>query len=287
MILRLGDHTLDLGERCHVMGVINLTPDSFYHRSRYTSVTAALRRAVEMKAEGADIIDIGGESTRPGAAAVEPGEELDRVAPVVEAILGEVEVPVSVDTRRASVAGAALELGAHMVNDVSGLTNDPEMAEVVREAGVPVVLMHMRGSPSDMQSYARYDDVLEEVSKELRDRIEEAEDKGIAPDRIVVDPGIGFAKKAEHSVEILARLDELAALNKPILVGASRKSFIGKTLGLEPDQRLEATLAACVLAASAGARIFRVHDVEPTVRALRMYDTIAAMKVEGTEQTLR
>jgi dihydropteroate synthase len=281
MKIALRNHTLDLGARPHVMGILNVTPDSFYDGGKYAAADAAVARAREMVSEGADIIDVGGESTRPGSPAVDAREEILRIGPVVEALLRSNEVPISVDTRKAPVAAVMLRLGAHMINDVSGLGHDPEMVRVVREFDVPLVIMHMRGTPETMQQMTAYDDVVAEVKAELAERVRHAEAGGIGPDRIVVDPGIGFAKTAEQNIEIIARLDEFADLGKPVLIGPSMKSFIGKTLGLEPGDRGEATIACCVAAAARGARLFRVHDVAGVVRALAMADRIEKVGKPG------
>jgi dihydropteroate synthase len=277
MKLELGRHALDLGARRHVMGILNVTPDSFWDGGRYQAADAALARARQMVAEGAAIIDIGGESTRPGSAPVEVAQEIDRIGPVVEGIVASLPVAVSIDTRKAAVAREALGLGAHMINDISGLAFDAGMVEVAREFGVPVVVMHMRGTPETMQQMTAYDDVVSDVRRELAERVAFAEARGIGPDRILIDPGIGFAKTAVQNVELLARLDELAEIGKPMVIGPSMKSFMGKTLGLEPGERTEATVACCVLAAAKGASIFRVHDVAGVVRALAMTDLILKM----------
>lgn len=250
------------------MGILNVTPDSFSDGGELTSVGDAVDRAARMVEDGADLLDVGGESTRPGAREVPRDREIERVAPVVEALTTRFELPVSVDTRKAAVARAALEHGAAVVNDVSGLAFDPELGGVVARSGAGLVVMHMRGDPGDMTRRARYDDVAGEVVDELRDALARAEEAGIEPERIAVDPGIGFAKTAEHSLEMLARLDALGELGRPVLVGPSRKSFLGHVLGVPPSRRLAGTISACVLAYARGARIFRVHDVGPVVEAL-------------------
>lgn len=284
MKLTLGKHTLVFGGRPLIMGILNVTPDSFWDGGRYTNVSKAVERAEEMLKEGADIIDVGGESTRPGSGGINADEEIGRVRPVIEGILRHLEAPVSIDTRKANVAGRMLDVGAHMVNDVSGLTFDEEMMGVVRDHGVPVVIMHMRGTPDTMQSHTDYGDVVTEVRGELAQRVRAAEEAGIAPAKIIVDPGIGFAKTAAQCVELMARLDELRQLGKPVLVGPSRKSFMGKIPGLEPDRRLEATLTCCLVAARKGASIVRVHDVGPVSRAFSMFEEITKRETAiGTE----
>jgi dihydropteroate synthase len=268
--------TLRMAERPLVMGVLNVTPDSFWDGGRYAAPEAAIEHARRMVDDGADIIDIGAESTRPGSNALDLETEIDRLTPVVSALDQILDVPISIDTRRAAVAGAMLDLGADMVNDVSGLAFDSEMARVVCDYGVPVVIMHMRGRPDDMQSHTDYVDVVADVKRELAERVARAEQNGIAPDRIIIDPGIGFAKTAEQCVEIIARLDEFLDLGKPVLIGPSRKSFMGKILGLAPEDRLEATIACAVVAAVKGAAIVRVHDVASTVKALSMLAEISS-----------
>lgn len=266
---RVRDRWLPL-EQPLVMGILNLTPDSFSDGGELPTVDDALRRAERHLDEGAAILDLGGESTRPGAEPVSTADELRRVIPVVEAIERRWSVPLSVDTRHADVALAALDAGAHIVNDVSGLAHDPRMAEVVAGAGAGVVLMHMRGTPVDMRSRARYDDVVEEVCAELSEAVEGARGAGVRSDRIVIDPGFGFAKDPGQSFLLLRELRRLGRLGYPILVGPSRKSFLGAAIDRPPSERIGATAVACVLAFERGARLFRVHDVGPTVEALQV-----------------
>jgi dihydropteroate synthase len=276
--LRYGRYSLRFGERTLVMGVLNVTPDSFsgdglLREDRWLEATVA--RAREMVAEGADLLDVGGESTRPGADPVPLEEELRRVIPAIEALVATVDVPLSVDTMKAEVARQALRKGAWMVNDISALRADPGMARVVADAGCPVVLMHMKGTPKDMQLDPRYDDVVAEVRAFLAERIAHARCHGIPEDRIVIDPGFGFGKRPVHNLELVRGLRALRALGCPILLGPSRKSTIGKILsGAPPHERLEGTIAMCVLAAAYGADIVRVHDVRPVVRALRVTDAV-------------
>ncbi len=276
--MHYGRYRLRFGERTLVVGILNVTPDSFSGDGllRYPDpVDAALRRAREMVAAGADLLDVGGESTRPGADPVPLKEEVRRVIPVVEALVETVDVPISVDTRKAEVARRALRAGAWMVNDVSALRADPEMVRVVAEFGCPVVLMHMKGTPKDMQRDPRYDDVVGEIKQFLAERIAFAQAHGIPADRIVVDPGFGFGKRPEHNLEIVRRLGELRALGFPVLVGPSRKSTIGRILdNAPPEERLEGTIALCVLCAQNGADLVRVHDVQAVVRALRVADAV-------------
>jgi dihydropteroate synthase len=254
----------------YVMGVLNLTPDSFSDGGRFVDPAAAVARAFEIAAEGADLLDVGGESTRPGSAPVPLEEELRRVVPVLERLRDEgFPVPVSIDTSKAEVARAAVRAGAALVNDVSGLA-DPALAEFVAAAGLPLVLMHVRGTPRDMQARAVYRDVAAEVREELAAVLRRAERAGVARDRILLDPGIGFAKTAPQSLELLARLPELGALGRPILVGPSRKSFIGHVTGAPVDDRLPGTLAAVALAVQGGAAVLRVHDVAAARQAARV-----------------
>ncbi len=258
--LRIGARTFS-GRGPFVMGVVNATPDSFSDGGRFLDAGAAVARALALAAEGADLVDLGGESTRPGAAPVEVEEEIRRVVPVIERLVAcGFEVPISVDTTKPEVARAALRAGAALVNDVQGLF-DPRLAAVVAEAGVPVVLMHMRGTPADMRERARYRDVAREVRDELAEALRRAAAAGIPAERTLLDPGIGFAKTPAQSLEMLARLGELRPLGRPLLVGPSRKSFIGATTGAAVEDRLPGTLAAVAAAVLAGAEFVRVHDV--------------------------
>ena len=255
-----------------VMGILNVTPDSFSDGGRYTSLDDAVEHALELRAEGADIIDVGGESTRPGALRVDADEETKRVVPVVEALRSH-GVPISVDTYRASVAAAALEAGASIVNDVSGGLGDPDMAAVVRAAGCPWILMHWRGHSESMNQLATYDDVVADVRTELCARVDAALAAGIEADRIVIDPGLGFAKTGEHNWALLAQLDTFVALGFPVLVGASRKSFLGRLLAGSDgsprpvSEREDATTALTAYAALHDVWGVRVHDVRPSVDA--------------------
>ncbi len=264
---------LALGRRTAVMGVLNVTPDSFSDGGRHVDAPAALAAARAMAAEGADLIDIGGESTRPGADPVDPGEEAARVVPVVAAVKRELGVRVSIDTRRAAVAQRALDAGADLVNDVSGLT-DPAMLPLLCERRAPVVLMHMRGTPRTMQQDTTYDDLQGAVVEFLRQRLARAVAAGLDDGKIVVDPGIGFGKSAAGNLTLLDRLPELGRLGRPILVGASRKSFLGALFGLAVDERMEAGLAVAAFASAQGAHLIRTHDVAATLRAVRVIDAI-------------
>jgi dihydropteroate synthase len=265
---------LALSQRVHVMGVLNVTPDSFSDGGAFLDRSAAVDHALAMVEEGADIIDVGGESTRPGAEDVPVNIELERVIPVVEAVAGATEVAVSIDTTKAAVAKAALEAGAVIVNDISALRFDPAMPGVVESSGAGLILMHMQGRPRTMQANPTYADVVEDVAAELRKWAGQAEQAGIKRERIVVDPGIGFGKTRQHNLLLLKHLDRLTALGFPVLVGASRKSFIGSTLDLPVDERLEGTAAVTAWTVARGAAIVRVHDVREMVRIVRMVEAI-------------
>jgi dihydropteroate synthase len=273
MLWRCRDRELDLSLRTLVMGVINVTPDSFSDGGRYAAPEAALTHARRLLDEGADLLDLGGESTRPGSQPVPAEEQWRRIGPVVEALAREGEALISVDTSSAVVAERALAAGAQVVNDITAL-GDPAMAGVVAGAGAGLVLMHMRGTPADMQRDPRFLDAPAEVAEFLAQRLEAASAAGIARERVALDPGIGFGKTARHSVELLARLETLVALDRPVLVGVSRKSFIGQVLDLPVDQRLEGSLAAAAVAVFLGARIVRAHDVASTVWAVRVADAL-------------
>ncbi|MER8057267.1 dihydropteroate synthase [Streptomyces sp. SID8366] len=270
-------------DRCAVMGVVNVTPDSFSDGGRWFDTTAAVKHGLDLVAEGADLVDVGGESTRPGATRVDEAEELRRVVPVVRGLASE-GVVVSVDTMRASVAARALEAGAALVNDVSGGLADPEMIPVVADAGAPFVVMHWRGLLEGATVHGVYDDVVGEVVDELRARVDAVLAGGIAPDRIVLDPGLGFSKEAEHDLALLARLDRLTALGHPLLVAASRKRFLGRVLagpgGAPPParERDAATAAVSALAAQAGAWAVRVHEVRATADAVRVARAVEAAR---------
>jgi dihydropteroate synthase len=264
---------MDLAAEARVMGILNLTPDSFSGGSTSLHPGNAVDEAGKMVEEGADLIDVGGESTRPGASPIPEDEEIRRVVPVIEAIKRELSVRVSVDTMKARVARLAIEAGADMVNDVSSLS-DPAMASVIRDARVPLVLMHMRGTPRTMQQDTEYVDLLSSVVGFLRKRVDRATAAGVADDKIVVDPGLGFGKSASGNLRILRELPTLRSVGRPILVGASRKSFIGTALDLPVGERLEGSLAVAALAAWQGAQFIRAHDVAQTKRVTRMIDAI-------------
>lgn len=256
-----------------VMGIINVTPDSFFSGSRKQSVLEAVEAAKKMIEEGVDIIDVGGMSTRPGSDPVYEEEELNRVIPVIRAIRSTTDVPISVDTYRWRVALKALEVGADIVNDISGYQFEPDIVKVVSENNAPYVLMHIKGTPKTMQENPHYEDVVKEIKEYFSEKIEHLREKGV--NQIVLDPGIGFGKRYEDNLEILRRIDEFKEFKLPILVGASRKSFIGITLGnVPPEERLEGTLAVTAYCTLKGVDIIRVHDVLPNKRVVRMMEAI-------------
>ncbi|MBD2430192.1 MULTISPECIES: dihydropteroate synthase [Fischerella] len=261
--LIIRDRCFEWGRRTYLMGVLNVTPDSFSDGGEFNAIASALAQAQALQAAGADIIDIGGQSTRPGAEQISVTEELNRVLPVLEVLRPEISVPISVDTTRSEVAIAAREAGADIVNDISGGMFDPEMLPSVAKLGVPIILMHMRGTPQTMQKMTDYQDLMGEIYNFLAERIATAIATGINQQKIIVDPGIGFAKNYEQNLEIFRRLPELRKLNCPILVGPSRKSFIGRILNQpDPKARVWGTAAACCAAIFAGTDILRVHDVK-------------------------
>lgn len=273
LIWQCGPHTVDCSERTRVMGIINVTPDSFSDGGRFFDPEVAVARGVEMVGEGADMLDVGGESTRPGSEAVSTEEEGRRVLPVIKRLAAEVEVPVSVDTRRAEIAEAATEVGATIVNDVTA-GKDPRMFDLVRGSGAGMVLMHMRGEPATMQQMTDYDDVVREVRDYLAGRVAAAVAAGIPAESLCVDPGLGFAKTEEQSLRLIRETHALLSIGRPVLVGPSRKSFIGWALDLPVGQRLEGTLAAVAYAVARGAHVVRVHDVAEAARAVRVTDAI-------------
>ena len=292
--LNIANHTFDWGARTYVMGILNITPDSFSGDGLLqpppdsTPARGGGKGGVEQArsflASGADILDVGGESTRPGSEPVDAEAEIVRVIPVIEAISKEFpDALISIDTYKAAVAEAALKVGAHIVNDVWGLRADPALVEVAAKYNAPVILMHNRSNPATVEvreqlgnAYigAEYDDLLEDVKRELMDSVRIAKQAGIESDRIILDPGIGFGKTVEHNLELINRLDEIRALGYPVLLGPSRKSFIGFTLDLPPDQRVEGTAAAVSVGITRGADIIRMHDVEHMVRVAKMTDAI-------------
>lgn len=274
LVLLARQRTLSLDHCPLIMGVLNVTPDSFYDGGRYVNPRAAVDHAVRLVEEGADLLDIGGESSRPGSDPVEADEELRRLMPVVKEVCRKVRVPVSVDTTKAVVAERALDEGAALINDITALRGDPRMGALIARTGAGVVLMHMQGSPKTMQQAPRYEDVVQDVIQFLAGRVEAALAIGVDPKQILLDPGIGFGKNLDHNLTILAHLDAFARLGRPILVGVSRKAFIGQILDRPVDDRLPGTAAAVALAVFQGARVVRVHDVEAMRDMARVAEAI-------------
>jgi dihydropteroate synthase len=275
MKLSWKNFSFDFSKRTYIMGILNITPDSFSDGGDFLSKEQAIEHALRMRDEGADIIDIGGESTRPGSEPVPFREEADRVVPVIEVLARKVKIPISIDTYKADVAKAAIKAGASMVNDISGLRFDRRMPGVVSRHNVPVVIMHIRGRPKDMQKNPVYRSLIPEIMDYLNESISIARAAGIPDEKIIIDPGIGFGKRAGQNLEILRRLNEFTGYEKPILIGPSRKSFIGAFLnGLPPGERLEGTAAAIAISILNGANIIRVHDVAAMRRVSRIADAI-------------
>src|SRR4030043_1130831 len=271
MKLTWRNFSLDFSKRTYIMGILNVTPDSFSDGGLYFDKSSAIERAYQIVEEGADIIDIGGESTRPGSEPISIKEELKRTIPVIEAISKKIKVPISIDTYKSEVAKVALDAGASMVNDISGLRFDPKMTDVVSEFKVPVVIMHIKGKPQDMQQNPVYEALIPEIMDCFRMGIKIATGAGISEDKIIIDPGIGFGKTFAHNLEIINNLYEFTLLEKPILIGTSRKAFIGKILGEVPaTERLEGTAAAVAISIVNGANVVRVHDVKETVKVAKV-----------------
>jgi len=266
------------------MGVLNVTPDSFSDAGKFFDKVKAIEHANDMARDGADIIDIGGESTRPGASDLSVEEELDRILPVIEHVVKQIEIPISIDTRKSKVAEASIRAGAKIVNDISGLRHDPQMASIVAKYGAVLIVMHIKGEPRDMQLNPTYKNLIKEVISFLKESIDIAKRAGVHEDNLIIDPGIGFGKTVEHNLEILNRLDEFKILNLPICIGTSRKSFIGRVLDIsEPEERLFGSLATCAVAIMKGASLLRVHDVKETVQVARMTDSILKVKAASIQ----
>jgi dihydropteroate synthase len=276
--LNWAKYRLDLGKRTHVMGVLNVTPDSFSDGGLYFQKEAAIEHGLRLAQDGADIIDVGGESTRPFSEEVSLQEELDRVVPVVEALSRAVEVPISIDTCKAEVARQALKAGASIINDISALRFDPDIIPVAAEASVPVILMHMQGTPGDMQKNPFYQNLIPEILNFLKQAVDRAVSGGIKEDMIIVDPGIGFGKTVDHNLEILKGLGQFCVLGRPILLGTSNKSFIGHLLNKEPHERDTGTMATIAAGVLSGADIVRVHNVKKAVETVRIIDAIKTGK---------
>jgi len=282
MRLSWSNFSLDFTQKTYLMGIVNVTEDSFSDGGLYFDKSAAIKRAIQLVEEGADIIDIGGESTRPGSEPVHEEEELRRTIPVIEALVKEISVPISIDTYKSRIANRALEAGASMVNDISGLRFDPKITEVIAHHKVPVVIMHIKGTPKDMQQSPEYTALIPEIMEYLREGIRIAERSGITEDKIIVDPGIGFGKTFEHNLDIIHNLRTFTSLGKPVLIGPSRKAFIGKILGdLPPTDRREGTAAAVAISIFNGANIVRVHDITELVRVPKVADAIKNMRIHS------
>jgi dihydropteroate synthase len=274
LVWQCRDRRLELGDRTLVMGILNVTPDSFSDGGRFLDSRQAFEHGLQMARDGADIIDIGGESSRPGAEPVPIEEELKRVIPAIEALSGETDCLLSVDTRKARVAEEALTAGAHIINDITALTFDPGMTAVARDNEAGVILMHMHGDPKTMQISPKYNNVVKEVTDYLDARILELEQRRLSRNSLAVDPGIGFGKRLEHNIRLIARLDELARLRRPVVVGLSRKSFIGKITGREVQDRLPGSLAAMAYVIRRGAHVIRVHDVKESCDVACLVDIL-------------
>lgn len=266
--------SFDCSERTLVMGILNVTPDSFSDGGDFFPREDALNRGLEMVVQGADIIDVGGESTRPGSEPVELQEELDRVCPVIERLADTTDVPISIDTYKAKVAKEACKAGASIINDISGLHFDKEMVTVASKMQAGLVLMHIKGTPKNMQTDPRYENLFSEIILYLKDAIDRADESGIPGTRIVLDPGIGFGKKLEHNLSLIGNLERFSILRRPLLIGLSRKSFIGMITGADTDDRLHGGIAAMTAGVVKGAHIVRVHDITETVQAIRVTDSI-------------
>jgi dihydropteroate synthase len=281
---QLRDRTLYPGRPPLVMGIVNVTPDSFSDGGRFVAADAAIAQGLHLVEQGADLLDIGGESSRPGSQPVTLEVELERVLPVIRGLAARTPVPLSVDTTKAEVARQALAAGAHIVNDITALQGDPAMAEVVRAFEAGLILMHMQGTPATMQQDPHYEDVVAEVAAFLEARLQASEDLGIARSRVVLDPGIGFGKTTQHNLDLLAQLEGLQRLGRPICLGVSRKGFLGKVLGKPLEERLAGSLtAACFALVEQTAQIVRVHDVAPTRDAVRILEALRQAREERTK----
>ena len=282
-IWRCRDHTFNLADHTLVMGILNVTPDSFSDGGEYAAVNAAVERALAMQEQGADIIDIGGESTRPGSEPVSAEQEIERVLPVLQSLQGKLDIPISIDTYKSDVAAAAIRAGASLINDISACRFDDAMAGVAASTNAGLVLMHIKGEPKNMQQNPHYYDVINEVISSLQESVTRVLAQGVTEAQIAIDPGIGFGKRLEHNFHILRELRTFEQLGRPILVGPSRKSFIGTVLNLPPDQRLEGTIAAATAAIMNGANIVRVHDVQQIKRAVDIVDAIRVNKMAASQ----
>ena len=272
--LNFSRRVLELSSRSHLMGILNVTPDSFSDGGHFFKLELAAKQGIRMAEEGADIMDVGGESTRPGSDPITLEEELSRVIPVIKELSEKTDAPISIDTYKSEVAERALDAGAEMINDISALRFDPQMKKIAAERRVPVVLMHIKGAPKNMQENPYYDDVIQEITNYLQESIQLGMNAGIKKENIIIDPGIGFGKRLQDNLNILKNLKEFLILDCPILVGPSRKSFIGKILDLPVEERLEGSLAALAVSIMNGANIVRVHDVKESKRVAGLVDTI-------------
>ena len=261
-------------EKTRLMGIINISPDSFYEQSRCNSTDEVLQKAEKMIREGADFLDLGAESSRPGSKPISEQEEIDKLIPVISSLVKITDIPISVDTYKPTVAKEVLQAGAKIINDITGLQKTPEMADVISKFDAGVILMHMKGSPITMQKNPSYKNVIQEVKEFLEQSVKISKEAGIFSDQIAIDPGIGFGKKQKHNLEILSKLEKFIELGKPILIGVSRKSFIGNILNLPPERRLEGSLAASVIGITKGASIVRTHDVKETRKAIKVAEAI-------------
>ena len=281
--LRWSDHILNLDQRTYIMGVLNVTPDSFSDGGRFFQTKKAIEQGIAMARDGADIIDVGGESTRPYSKKISAGEEIERVIPVIQALSRELKIPISIDTCKAKVARQALQVGASMINEISALRSDPDMISIAAEAGVPVILMHMKGVPGNMQDNPTYDNLIPEILDFLKDAVDRAVNGGIKEDMIIVDPGIGFGKTFDHNLEVIKELSQFSSIERPLLLGTSRKAFIGHILNKEVHERDTGTMATIVAGVMNGARIVRVHDVKKTSETVKMIDAIKRGSVQDQD----
>jgi dihydropteroate synthase len=279
--LNWSSYSLDLDQKTHVMGVINVTPDSFSDGGQFYHHETAIEHGIAMAEEGADMIDIGGESTRPYSEGISEDEELERVIPVIQGLIRTVNIPISIDTQKAMVARHALKEGASIINDISALRSDPALCSVAAEAGVPLILMHMRGTPANMQQNPVYADLIGEILDFLREAKERAVKGGVRREMIIVDPGIGFGKNFDHNLQIIKELERFRVLESPILLGSSRKAFIGHILDKEPMERDTGTMATVTVSVMNGAHIVRVHDVKRAVETVKIVDAIKRGRVAG------
>ncbi|MCH7618582.1 MAG: dihydropteroate synthase [Candidatus Marinimicrobia bacterium] len=276
LAVQAGDYLLEFNGRTHLMGILNVTPDSFSDGGMFFDKKTAVEHGIRLAGEGADIIDVGGESTRPRAEPVPLEEELKRVIPVIRELAGEVDVPISIDTYKSEVAKEAIEAGASIINDISGLRFDDRMAGLAAETGVALVVMHIKGTPRDMQVDPHYDDLLKEIGDYLSRSIEIAVEAGVKKENVIIDPGIGFGKRIEDNFILIKNLEYFRALGQPLLIGPSRKSFLWKTLNVSTDETLEATAAATAASVLSGADLIRAHDVKEISKAIKIADLIAA-----------